>query len=165
MPPHGLTIITAKRVHGSLALHPFAGMPGAWLKGRDPIDEASATKVGNEGPQEFVHLFPPNFRSKGLPHRPSVRRNLALPRVSLHPPVIRLEFEVQAEMKAGKRVNVDDPSVTSLHGGEIERVGFPHLGLDPLEIFSRVDSNKCESPPWPPPGRVRHPANLQSREC
>src|SRR5208283_6030872 len=42
-------------------------------------------------------------------------------------------------MEAGKRVNVDDPSVASFHRGEIERVGYPRPRLDPLEILARVE--------------------------
>jgi hypothetical protein len=103
-------------------------------------------EVGDEGLDEFIYLSPPNFRSEGLAHPPSVRGNLTLTRVSFHPPVARLEFEVKAEMEAGKRINVDDPPVAGFDGGEIEGVGPSHLGLDPLEILSRIegiDVNPC----------------------
>ena len=135
MPPHRLAIVAAKRVHGSLALHPFTGVPGAGLKGRDPIDEAGAVEVGDERLEKIVYLLPPNFRSKRLAHRPAVRRHLALFRVSLHPPVARLEFEVQAEMKPGKRVNVDNPPIAGFHRGEIERVGLPARGSTHSKSF------------------------------
>ena len=64
----------------------------------------------------------------------------------------------------GKRIDIDNLPVAGFHGGEIERVGRPRFGLDPLEILPRVKGINVNSCLGHSASVFAIPPNLQSME-
>ena len=92
------------------------------------VDKPGALEVGDECFEEILDLPAPHLRGKGLAEGFALRRDLAFAGISLHPPVTRLHFEIQAQMKAGVGIDRDNALVAGRDGGKIETVRQPGLG-------------------------------------